>query len=53
MSRRCADFDDDRVELGDAVQEIRFTRWLHKGVVQMEPGVHHALGWEVWDDYPG
>ena len=26
---------------------------LHDGVVEMEPGAHYALGWEVWDDYLG
>ena len=26
---------------------------VHEGVVEMEPGAHYALGWEVWDDYLG
>jgi CubicO group peptidase (beta-lactamase class C family) len=26
---------------------------LHEPGVDMEPGAHYALGWEVWDDYLG
>jgi CubicO group peptidase (beta-lactamase class C family) len=28
-------------------------REVHEPAVDMEPGAHYALGWEVWDDYLG
>ena len=38
---------------GTRIMSEASLREVHEPAIEMEPGAHYALGWEVWDDYLG